>query len=81
VVLLGARVRDAYAAGLGLRMRPVPPWFDWRPHGSAGMVAVSPHPSGLNRTWNDDDVQRRARKFWTELANETRLKAKAGLIS
>jgi uracil-DNA glycosylase len=56
VVLLGGKV----AAAFGLQQAPL---LVWRPLGGA-MVAVAPHPSGINRWWNDPRNVRRARRFW-----------------
>ena len=60
VVLLGGRV----AAAFGLHRAPL---LVWQPfHGA--WVAVAPHPSGLNRFWNDPRNVRRAQQFWRTFA-------------
>jgi hypothetical protein len=46
LILLGAKVRDAF----GLRHHD---WLDWCEVGTTHMALVLPHPSGLNRWWND----------------------------
>jgi hypothetical protein len=55
-VLLGGRV----AAAFGL---PRAPLLVWQPL-AGGEVAVAPHPSGINRWWNDPRNVRRAKRFW-----------------
>jgi hypothetical protein len=46
LILLGAKVRDAF----GLQDKK---WLDWSEIGSTHMGLVLPHPSGLNRWWNN----------------------------
>lgn len=64
VVLLGANVARAFGFGPGsyplLRLLPRPA----SPHG----IALCPHPSGVNRWWNDHSNDLAARRFWTWLA-------------
>jgi hypothetical protein len=55
VILCGWRV----AAALDFR---APAYLRWRDHRGARM-AVLPHPSGVNRWWNDPGNRRRARRF------------------
>lgn len=66
VVLLGSPVRRAF--GLGSQLAPyefmdAPDWL----HLDGKQVAWTPHPSGLNRQWNDPDNIARATKFFTGL--------------
>lgn len=59
-ILLGQRVAVAF----GLRLAPL---MTWRPlvddHPAYGEVAILPHPSGLNRWWNDPENRAAARRF------------------
>lgn len=59
VVLLGARLAEV--AGLGLA-RPISRWGSWltRDWCGAGAVAVIPHPSGLNRLYNEASTREAA---------------------
>lgn len=45
------------------------PSLTFAPHAGA-LYAWCPHPSGVNRWWNDSDNKIRARKFWTQLAHD-----------
>lgn len=57
VLLLGTRVARAFDADTW-------PIFEWRPLlGWGAEAARIPHPSGLNRAWNDVDVRTQAREF------------------
>jgi len=60
IVLLGRRVEAAFGFGEG-------PWFTWR-----GNVAVSPHPSLINRWWNEQANRIAAARFWGGLVDEVR---------
>lgn len=51
LILLGKRVAKAF----GVEQ----PWFWW-----VDNIAVVPHPSGLNRWWNDPQNTARATEFW-----------------
>lgn len=55
VLLAGRKV----AAAFGVGRMPYLEWFRLR----GGMAAVLPHPSGINRWWNDADNVARAREF------------------
>jgi uracil-DNA glycosylase len=64
VVLLGRRV----AGSSGIE-RDVP-WLTWvRAPWGPGRVAVSPHPSGISRWWNEQENYDRAKGFWTDLSS------------
>jgi uracil-DNA glycosylase len=41
--------------------------FQWHPLGSA-LVAAAPHPSGVNRWWNDDQNQKVAATFFDSIS-------------
>lgn len=59
LVLLGAKVSKAFGFDEFL------PWM-WRapnPCDGQGPVVVLPHPSGLNRLWNQPDAEQRARSL------------------
>lgn len=43
------------------------PLLTWIPN-EPQTVAISPHPSGVNRWWNDPANLERARRFWREAA-------------
>lgn len=63
VVFLGGRVLDAFASWVPLlrnqeRLR----WVDL----GAFEVAVAPHPSGVNRWWNDWRHREQAKAFWRD---------------
>jgi hypothetical protein len=59
VVFLGRRVSEAFGwDGEG--------WFRWR-RGDDFVAAVSPHPSGLSRWWNDPVNVEQARDFYSSL--------------
>lgn len=60
VVLLGYRVRAAFGV-YTLEL------FEWVQLNGA-MVAVCPHPSHVNRWWNDHANVLKAREFWSKLA-------------
>lgn len=71
VVLVGARVRDAFFS----KVNPKPNWLEWRPHVRGlhrgdkewpRFVCV-PHPSGRNLWYNDPDNRERVRDFFREL--------------
>ena len=67
VVLLGRNVARAF--GLA-KMDPL----TWTTvHGTK--VALVPHPSGVNRWWNDCTNVRRARRFLRKIYNDTRMKS------
>ena len=51
LILLGRRVATAFGVDQ--------PWFGWRDG-----IAVTPHPSGLSRWWNDPANLEAARVFW-----------------
>lgn len=72
VVLLGQRVAEAFGILHGDLFR----WTrtDLLAQGNAGFVtaAVVPHPSGLNRWWNDLGNQVAARRFLRELMDGRR---------
>lgn len=55
LILLGKRVAAAFSHNGD--------WFEW-----VGETVVTPHPSGLNRFWNDPANVERARAFWKEAA-------------
>lgn len=61
IVILGENVACAF-----FLPRPAVP-LAWRPHAILGDVAVCPHPSGVNRWWNDSSNLRRTRRFWRKL--------------
>lgn len=63
VVLLGDHVARAFF--LPRALKP----FVWIP-GLAFRIAICPHPSGVNRWWNEEANVRRARRFWRRLARE-----------
>jgi len=59
-ILLGHRVAAAFhASDL--------PYFKWTRLGDA-MIAVAPHPSGVNLFWNDPANVRTARRFWRSVS-------------
>lgn len=62
VVLLGVKV----AAAFGLHHLPLLEWRDVVAHGSRFKAARCPHPSGLNRYWNDPANCDLARVFLSE---------------
>ncbi len=59
LVLLGMRVATAFQMHLV-------PYFERRTYRDR-LVYVVPHPSGVNRWWNDPDNRRQARRFLEEL--------------
>lgn len=59
LVLLGRRVGAAFGVSAG--------YFKFVDRGGRRLVVV-PHPSGVNRWYNDEENRRRARKFFRELA-------------
>ncbi len=59
-VLLGGNVARAFHFD-----HPVLTWVD--EVGDDALVALCPHPSGVNRWWNDPRNVRRARRFWRDL--------------
>jgi uracil-DNA glycosylase len=62
-ILLGSNVARAFQ----LHRLPLLEWRDaFRDLGS--FVAVCPHPSGVNRWWNDSANFVRASRFWRDLA-------------
>lgn len=66
VVGLGAPVRRAFFNAVGFWGKPgKADWFDWHSSGY-GQVAFCPHPSGLNRVWNDAYLIEAAEEFWTD---------------
>lgn len=60
VVLLGANVSRAFGVSFRKLSEVV---LSWHPVGEGLAAAVVPHPSGLNRWWNDPDNRVRARLF------------------
>jgi uracil-DNA glycosylase len=62
-VLLGGNVARAFHF-----RHPAFQWVD--EIGDGALVAVSPHPSALNKWWNSSWHVERARRFWTALAQE-----------
>lgn len=65
VVLLGHRVAEAFGVG-NLR------YFRGMPNGQGGMIWLMPHPSGVNRWWNDQSNCEEAREFMRGLLERTR---------
>lgn len=61
VVLLGVRVARAF----GLMRIPLLEWQSVVAFGSRFEAARCPHPSGLNRWWNDEHNREQARGFLT----------------
>jgi len=65
VLLLGGNVAKAF----GVHRRPILEWFQ----ADAGLlVAVFPHPSGVNRWWNDAGNRERAGEFARQLKTSQR---------
>ena len=64
VLLLGRGVASAF--GLGNL-----PWLEWAEVEQA-RVAVVPHPSGINRWWNEQENRERAREFLGNLTGGER---------
>lgn len=46
-------------------------WFTWYQQLTGVEIAFSPHPSGLNRWWNDRDNYKLAALFWSDLGEWT----------
>ncbi len=69
LILVGTRVAQAF--GLRRDHYEYLTWFA-RQGGFGRLVAVCPHPSGLNRWWNNDENVRRAREFFMTVLDETR---------
>lgn len=65
VVLLGSPVNSAMRAGTDHELAPI---FVWRPDGHGGWMAKVPHPSGLNRQYNQPLVRECLAIFMQELA-------------
>jgi uracil-DNA glycosylase len=68
LIVLGALWRRAVLCGVGVARAfglTHPELFKWWP-GGVGSYAVIPHPSGLNRMWNDSSVRRRGKAFLVE---------------
>jgi uracil-DNA glycosylase len=62
VVIVGLQVARAFRV-------PTEPLFAWRwVEGAGYLAAVSPHPSGRNRWWNEAANVEAARRFWSGLA-------------
>lgn len=61
-VLLGSKVCKAF----GLEFRPFTVYVVQRPREPLARVIVLPHPSGLNRIWNDPAAFERARTLLIE---------------
>jgi uracil-DNA glycosylase len=61
-VFLGARVARAF----GAHRRPILRWFAI----GGGSAAILPHPSGVNRWWNDPRNRRRAIRFMRKIGRE-----------
>ena len=58
-ILLGQKVKEAFSL---LSMED----FTWTRYDHI-QVASIPHPSGLNRVWNDPEVKAKAERFFSEL--------------
>jgi len=71
VVLLGENVARAFFLPPGTKT------LAWLPGLALERLAISPHPSGVNRWWNDSTNLRRARRFWRRLT----INALAGELS
>jgi len=69
VVLLGHRVADAF--GVRLTMK----YFHGCPSGQGGMLWLMPHPSGLNRWYNDPDNVKEASGFLRGLVMRSQIGA------
>lgn len=75
IVMLGRRVASAFEWYRWDRViGPIPhsevkylKWYRIENRGMLIWAAVVPHPSGVNRWWNDANNRRRARKFFREL--------------
>lgn len=61
ILLAGKRVAGAWGAKTGYFSWTS--WQGWAPSPRNYQVAVVPHPSGLNRWWNDEQNRTRAREF------------------
>lgn len=44
-------------------------YLQWYPQICGIEIAFCPHPSGLNRWWNDPDNKKKAKTFWKELGD------------
>lgn len=64
IVILGRNVAKA----MGCPKREYLEWFDYG--SDMPQVAVMPHPSGLNRWWNDPRNTETAKQFLLELRDE-----------
>ena len=64
ILLLGKRVATAFGAH--------DRWFELQRLGSLGEFYVLPHPSGVNRWWNDPANEERAVRFMHEVVERTR---------
>lgn len=68
VVLLGARVRDAFAGHAPVLLEMEVAVERWLPLAGGCHVALVPHPSGRSRAWNDAGVRERVRRLLSRLA-------------
>lgn len=81
-VVLGRRLSRAFSWMDGVSGKSVPlehlqffRWYLAAPHGvdvwsRSVPAAIVPHPSGVNRWWNDPKNQRRAKRFFTSLRKD-----------
>jgi hypothetical protein len=65
VVLLGAKVAEAFEFEIRPPFSFMP--LDVAPHG----ICVCPHPSGVNRWYNEPRNLRIARRFWRSLVQQS----------
>lgn len=71
IVMLGAKVRGAFARALGEHRQAIEEWSvtEVCDHGVTKLLAL-PHPSGRCQAWNDPRAAVRARTILRELAPE-----------
>lgn len=66
VILLGHRVAEAFGVARSLK------YFHACPTGQGGLVWLMPHPSGINRWWNDRENKKSAEAFLRGLVGRSR---------
>lgn len=63
VILLGWRVARAFSEQTG--------YFEGRETINGARIYVVPHPSGVNRWWNQDDHKRMASEFFQKISDDS----------